>query len=879
MDNKLFLVDGSSYIYRAFHALPYLSTSKGLPTNAVFGFTNMIMKLLKDFKAEYLGVVFDSKGRSFRGEIYREYKANRPEMDKLLVPQIPYIKQILKALGILMVEKEGYEADDVIGTIAKKACEMGIEVLIITGDKDMLQLVNERINAFDPMRNRLYNPRTVREKYGIDPCYITDLLGLAGDTIDNIPGVPGIGEKGALELIREYGSIENIINNISRIKNKRRKESLERYKDLALLSKRLATINVGVDIDFDLKSFKIAEPDLDELRGILKELEFTKLLRELAPKETLSKKGYFLILEEDEMLKLIEELKARRHFAIDLETTSKHPMFAKIVGISICYKDDEAYYIPLAHKKAPKQLDINWVLSSLKPVLEDEGILKYGQNIKYDYIVFRNYGISLAGIGFDPMIASYLMNPSKHSHNLEELAREYLDHQMTRFKDVAKEDRFDEVGVEKARDYSCEDVQATFLLTKILEPKLKAEGLEELFKGVELPLIRVLAEMEINGVKIDVKLLRDISAELERELKGLEHRIYELAGGIFNINSPKQLSDVLFKKLKLPTIKRTKTGYSTDVEVLTELSKSHELPALLLEYRTISKLKSTYVDTLPKLIHPKTGRVHTSYNQTVTATGRLSSSDPNLQNIPLKVVHGKSIRSAFIPEKGYKMVSADYSQIELRILAHVSADEELIRAFKEGKDIHTETATTIFGVRPEDVTEEMRRKAKVINFGIIYGMSPYGLAKELGIDHGTAENYITNYFNKYRGVKEYVDHTIAEARKRGYVLTLLNRRRYIPEISSDNANIRQFGERTAINTPIQGSAADLIKVAMIRLFNRLDPEVRMIIQIHDELVFEVPEARLKESMEIIKDEMEGVMELKVPLRVDINYGDNWEEAH
>jgi DNA polymerase-1 len=879
VSRKLFLVDGSSYIYRAFHALPYLSNSKGMPTNAVFGFTNMIKKLLKEFNAEYIAVIFDSKGKTFRDNIYKEYKANRPEMDNLLIPQIPYIKKILKSFGITVIEKEGYEADDIIGTIAKNMEKRNVETLIITGDKDMLQLVTERINTFDPMRNRLYNPNMVREKYGIDPPFIKDLLGLAGDPIDNIPGVPGIGEKGAIELIKEFGSIEDILNNIENVKSRKKREGLITYKDLAILSKRLATIDTDINADFDLNDFKISKIDIDGLREILKELEFTKLLREIPPKETLSREGYLLIVEKEKFIDLVERLRKIDGFAIDIETTSKSPMFADIVGISIAYIDDEAYYIPLAHKNTPNQLNLNFVLNNLKPILEDSSILKYGQNIKYDYIVLKNYGISLSGIRFDTMIASYLINPSKHNHNLEELAREYLDHQMIRFKDIAKNERFDEVEVEKAKDYSCEDVQATLLLTKILAPKVKEDGFEDLFNNVEIPLIRVLAEMEINGVRVDNKLLNEMSKGLQKELNLLEEKIYNIAGERFNINSPKQLSNILFNKLKLPTIKKTKTGYSTDVDVLTELSKNHELPAILLEYRTLSKLKSTYIDTLPKLIHPKTGRIHTSYNQTVTATGRLSSSDPNLQNIPLKTVHGKSIRSAFIPENGYKIVSADYSQIELRILAHITLDNELIKAFKEDKDIHRETAATIFGVEPARVTDEMRRKAKVINFGIIYGMSPYGLAKELNIDYETAENYIINYFDKYQGVKRYIDETINRAKENGYVLTLLNRRRYIPEILSDNINIRQFGERTAINTPIQGSAADLIKMVMIKLFNRLGQRDKMIIQIHDELVFEIPEDSLEEIMNIIKNEMENIMNLNVPLKIDINYGNNWEEAH
>jgi DNA polymerase-1 len=884
---RLFLIDGSSYIFRAFYAIGHLSNSKGLPTNAIYGFTQMLLKVLKEHQPDYLIVALDAKAPTFRSEVYEEYKANRPAMPEGLTPQIPYIKKIMEAYRIATLEIEGYEADDIIGTIAK-GVESEVDVVVITGDKDILQLVSDRIEVYDTMKEKRFGVEEVIQRFGVRPDRVVEVMGLAGDAIDNIPGVPGIGEKTAIELIKTFGSIENLLAHLDQVPKKKVRENLETYGEQARLSRDLATIHTDVPIPYQLKDFALLPPDPKSLREILKELEFNKLLKELPEEKAPGQTDYRLITDQNEFLTLLEDLKKAGVFAIDLETTSPQPMWADWVGMSLSHTPQQAFYVPVGHqhREGKGQLSLPWVLEKLKPVLEDKALKKVGQNIKYEWIVLKRYGILLQGIQCDTMIASYILNPTKHNHNLSEIAREYLDRSVTDYKEVAgvgaKALTFDQIDLERARDYSCEDADVTLQLAHLLVPKLTEGGFKDLFDQVEMPLLIVLAKMEMNGVKIDIDLLNEFSKELEVQLQQKEDRIYALAGEVFNINSSQQLGKILFDKLKLPVIKKTKTGYSTDVEVLTKLSLQHELPMEILGYRNLSKLKSTYIDVLPKLVHPKTGRIHTSYNQTVTATGRLSSSDPNLQNIPIRTAEGNRIRQAFIPEKKWVIVSADYSQIELRLLAHLSQDETLVEAFWKDEDIHARTASEIFGVPMEKVTPAMRREAKVINFGIIYGMSAYGLSQQLGSEPKIAQAYIDEYFQKYPAVQGYIEKSLEEARQKGYVTTLLHRRRYLPDIQSLTAAIRQASERMAINTPLQGTAADIIKVAMIHIQNRLEElrlSTKMIMQVHDELVFEVPQEEVEKALPIIQNEMETVMELSVPLKVSIHSGKNWAEVH
>ncbi|MFH1624909.1 MAG: DNA polymerase I [Pseudomonadota bacterium] len=885
---RLFLIDGSSYIYRAYFAISRLSTSSGFPTNAIFGFCNMLFKVIRDHTPDHLAVIFDAKGPTFRHEIYNEYKANRPVMPDDLALQIPYVKEIVDGFNVPVIELAGFEADDIIGTIAKEGEKKGIDVVIVTGDKDMFQLVTDRVTILDTMKDKRYGIREVMERFRVEPSRFTEIVGLAGDASDNIPGVPGVGEKTAVELIKEFGTIDNLLNNVDKVGGKRRRESLLAFGDQARLSKELATINTSVPLTYDFNDFCLSEPNKERLKKIFKELEFTKFLKEITPHATLSTEKYNVIFTEEEFDKLAEKLRNSQEFALDLETTAKDPMLAELVGISFSHKPHEAFYIPLSHRYlgAPTQLEINYVLDTLREVLEDEKIKKIGQNIKYDYIVLRRYGIEVSGIKCDTMVASYLLNPSKHNHKLEDIAREYLDYEMIAYEAVVGKGKraltFDQIDIKEASIYACEDSDVTLLLSHLLLPKLETDGFAPLFNDIEIPLIEVLAKVEMNGVKVDVDSLTRMSREIEGKLSLLMEEIYHLAGEEFNINSHQQLGNILFEKLQLPGARRTKTGYSTDVNMLTRLASEHGLPVKILDYRSLMKLKSTYLDALPKLIHPETGRIHTSYNQTVTATGRLSSSDPNLQNIPIRTQEGRKIRQAFISEEGWSLISADYSQVELRLLAHISEDDILIDSFEFDRDIHSEVASELFGIIPSMVTPEMRRQAKVINFGIIYGMSPFGLAQELRISRKTAQDYIDSYFQRYHGVKRYMDGIVLRARRDGYVTTLLNRRRYLPEINSKNPTVKQFTERTAINTPIQGSAADLIKAAMINISRRLSERrlsAKMIMQVHDELVFEVPDGEIAKVAEMVKEEMERVMELRVPLKVDVGIGKNWSEAH
>jgi len=885
---KVFLIDGSSYIYRAFFAIARLSNSKGFPTNAIYGFTNMLLKVLREKEAEYAAIAFDAPGPTFRHEVFGEYKANRPSMPEDLRVQVPLIKEVVAALRVPVLEKEGYEADDLIAAMARKLEREGVETVIVSGDKDLMQLISPLVAMYDPMKEKTFQVPEVKERFGVPPEKVVEVMGLMGDASDNIPGVPGIGPKTAAQLIEEFGSIEDLLKNVEKVKSAKVRALLDRYAEQARLSRELATLDFEAPLDWEPRDLKLGEPDRKALQAIFKEMEFSKLLKDFSIKADHREDDYRSITTREEFGELVQNLEKAGAFAVDLESTSIEPMRAEIVGLSFSFQPHQAFYVPVGHTYpgAPEQLSREEVLQTLRPLLENPGVKKYGQNIKYDYILLANSGVHLRGIAADTMIASYLLNPSRHRHSLEELAREHLDRQIITYSEVAgsgaKQIPFSRVELGKACRYSCEDADLTLLLTNLLLPKVEADGFAELFHEVEIPLIEVLAAMEMNGVRLDLPLLAVMSAEFEKQMERIAQEIFDLAGESFNINSPQQLGKVLFEKLKLPGGKRTKTGYSTDVEVLNDLSKDFPLPARVLEYRSLSKLKSTYADALPQLVNPKTGRIHTSFNQTVTATGRLSSSDPNLQNIPIRSPEGRRIREAFIPVEGTEILSADYSQVELRILAHLSGDPFLVETFRQDQDVHAATAAEIFHVSPGLVNPEMRRLAKVINFGIIYGMSAFGLAKELGIEPSVAQAYIANYFQKYHGVRDYIDASLEAAREKGYVTTLLNRRRYLPDIKNTNRNVRQFAERIAINAPIQGTAADLIKVAMIRIHRRLIQEkrkTRLILQIHDELVFEVPEAEMEVLRGMVKEEMEGVMQLVIPLKVEMGVGKNWAEAH
>jgi DNA polymerase I len=889
-ERTIYLVDGSSYIYRAYHAIQGLSNSQGLPTNAIFGFTRMLIKLIEDRKPEYLIMLFDAKGPTFRHKIYDEYKANRPPMPEDLCIQIPYIKKVTQGFNLPLLELEGYEADDLIGTLAAKAGEAGFSVVMVTGDKDFMQLVTENIHIWDPMKDKTITIETIRDSFGLEPAQMTDVMGLSGDTSDNIPGVPGIGQKTAVSLIQKYGSIDHLYQKIDHITQKKQKENLIKYKDQAYLSRQLVKIDNYAPVEFKPENFRLRTADNDKLSQLFKFLEFRQLQQNYPAQSDLGGKHYQGVQNLTALKDLVTLLKKSDRFSIDTETTSQDPMKAKLVGLSFSVRAGEAFYIPCGHKSenASLQLKMELVLEQLRPVLENSDIKKIGQNIKYDWLVLERHGISLQGVSFDTMVASYLINPSKRAHNLDQIALDFLDHKTISYEDVTGKGksaiRFDQVPLDKALPYACEDADITLMAADVLKPHLEEIGVMELFEKVELPLIPVLMRMEQKGIFVDAQRLQVLSKSFGFQLQQLEQEIYSLAGEKFNINSSQQLGQILFEKLNLPVQKKTKkrTGYSTDVSVLTTLSGIHELPAHILRHRSLSKLKTTYADALVDLVHPETGRIHTSYNQTVTSTGRLSSSDPNLQNIPIRTEEGREIRSAFIPQKGWLLMSADYSQIELRILAHYSNDEILIDAFRKDEDIHTRTASEIFNIFPEMMDSELRRQAKVINFGIIYGMGPFRLSNELGITQKMAKTYINNYFSRYRGVKNFIDQTIENARKTNKTSTLLGRIRLLPEINSANKIISQAAERTAINTPIQGTAADLIKVAMINVdkaLNEKELQTAMLLTVHDELVFEVPPGEIHEATQLVRDIMENVWELKVPLKVNIQSGKNWADAH
>ncbi len=881
----LYLIDGSSYLYRAYFAIRTpMSTSSGMQTKAVFGITSMLLKILREKRPEFIAVAWDAKGPTFRHRLYDKYKANRPPMPEDLAEQIPWVRKVVDALGLPQLELQGYEADDIIATLAHRCSER--EVIVVSGDKDLLQLLNGNIRIWDPMKDEIIDGAAFRERYGIEPGQWRDVLALAGDTSDNIPGIPGVGIKTAIKLIKKYGSISNLLENIDSVKGKLG-ERLRENREMLGLWVKLVSLEDRLEIEVEDETFKRREFDPAVLGPLFKELEFSKFLSELVPeKDPLSYDSYSLASTIDDVRDWCERISDHKKITIDTETTSEEPMRARLVGISLCIEPPEAVYIPLGHHTEGLQPELKETISLLAPLLADKDIKKTGQNIKYDMIVLSRNGAPVAGADMDTMIASYLLNPGRRRHNLEELSQDMLGHRMISFKEVTsglkKPVNFADVPLEKARDYSCEDVHVTALISEKLRSLLDEKGLSGLLRDVEMPLVPVLVHMEMAGVCIDLDNLKALGKEFEQRLGEIEQEIFEMAGEEFNLNSPMQLGKILFEKLGLPQQKKTrkKTGYSTDVEVLKKLAGLHPLPEKMLLYRNLAKLKSTYVDGLAAAVNPETGRIHTSYNQTVTATGRLSSSNPNLQNIPVKTDEGKRIRKLFTAPKGRLLVSADYSQIDLRVLAHYSKDSALLQAFRNGEDIHSRTASEIFGVMPEMVTPEMRRAAKTVNFGIVYGMSAYGLAKELDISRKEAAQFMERYFERYPGVKQYMEEIVKKARRDGFVTTLLGRRRYLPDITSRQKNVREFAERTAINTPIQGTAADIIKLAMIKCHERVSreiPDALMVLQVHDELVIEAARDDAKEVKGLLKDVMENIIKLEVPLKVSVGQGENWAE--
>ncbi|NEV64669.1 DNA polymerase I [Thiorhodococcus minor] len=898
----LILVDASGYLFRAYHALPKLTNSKGEPTGALVGVLNMLRKLIEEHRPEYIGVVFDASGKSFRNDLYADYKANRPEMPDDLRQQIQPLQDIIKAMGLPLLVVPEVEADDVIGTLATQAAEQGMATLISTGDKDMAQLVDAHVTLVNTMSDTLLDPVGVKEKFGVPPERIVDYLSLMGDSVDNIPGVPKCGPKTAAKWIHEHGDLDGVIANAESIKGKVG-ENLRAMLDQLPLSRALTTIKRDVALDLTPTDLKPASADVETLRTWYQRIESRRLLGTLeggtaegsapggtdaaAPAQT----AYDLVLTQDAFDLWVARIEAAELFAFDTETTDLDYMRAELVGLSFAIEPGAAAYVPVAHSYpgAPDQLDRDQVLARLKPLLEDPDKAKVGQNLKYDMSVLARYGIAMRGVDHDTMLESYVLDSTATRHDMDSLAKRYLDHDTVHFEDIAgkgvKQLTFDQIALDQAGHYAAEDADVTLRLHRHLWPKLEATpSLAGLYQGIEIPLVGILSRMERTGVRIDSDQLAQQSQELAERILELETQAYVVAGRRFNMGSPKQIGAIFFEELGLPVIAKTPKGApSTSEDVLEQLAaQGHDLPEIILKYRGLSKLKSTYTDKLRQMINPETGRVHTSYHQAVAATGRLSSSDPNLQNIPIRTEEGRRIRRAFVAEPGYRVVAADYSQIELRIMAHLSGDQRLLDAFASGQDIHRATAAEILGLPPEEVSSEQRRSAKAINFGLIYGMSAFGLARQLGIARGEAQEYVDRYFHRYPGVKDFMERTRAQAHDDKYVETLFGRRLYLADINHSNQGRRAAAERTAINAPMQGTAADIIKRAMIAVDQWLqseNPPVRMIMQVHDELVFEVAEDALEDASARIRNAMEGAAELAVPLLVDIGVGENWDAAH
>ncbi len=896
MSKLLLLIDGSAVAYRSYFAFIRnpLVNSHGENTGALFGFTGSIVKILEQVKPDYLACVFDTAAPTFRHELYDEYKSTRAKMPDELADSLLWIKQMLEGFKIPVLEMPGYEADDIIGTLARKAADKGFEVGMFTGDKDFYQLVNDKVKLLHPKTFEWFGSERVEEKFGVPPDKVIDFLALMGDSSDNVPGVRGVGEKTALKLLNEFGSFEKVLDSADLVKQKKISNSLKENRELAELSYRLVTIDTDVPVELDEDALKVENPDSASLAELFKRYELGMYYKRFAAEDTAveqsslnlaAKADYKTVEDPKEFERILNEAKKLGEIAIDTETTSTVALEAKLVGVSLALKENEAFYVPLNHEGGENNLPFEKSIELLRDFFES-GTKLIGHNLKYDRQVFANHDLVMADITFDTMIASYLINPGRRSHKLDDLADEYLGYRMQPITELIgsgkKQITFDKVPVGSASFYAAEDADYTLKLKNVLEPLLKENKLESLFYDMEMPLLTVLGDMEANGVSIDLKFLKNLSEDFGEKLIGVESKIYKEAGREFNINSPLQLRGILFDELQLPSSKKTAKGgeKSTDIGVLEKLALIHPLPKLILEYRQLNKLKSTYIDAIPSLVNKHTGRVHTSFNQTVAATGRLSSTDPNLQNIPIRTAQGREIRKAFTAREGFNILSADYSQIELRLMAHYAGDEALIDSFNKGEDIHSRTAAEVFGVDLKDVTSDQRRAAKTANFAIIYGVSAYGLSMQSELSVGEAKDYIEAYFDRYPGVKKYMDDMKEYARGKGYVETLLGRRRYLPDIKAKSRQAREFAERTAINTPIQGTAADLIKLAMIKIADKLKGKKSwMILQVHDELVFE---QHIKEKIflkEMVAEQMEGALELKVPIKVDMGEGENWLEAH
>lgn len=894
---RVFVIDAHGLIHQVFHALPEMTSAQGEAVGAVFGFVRDLLTLIERRHPDYLFCAFDLPGKTFRHELYERYKIHRPATHVDLAPQFAVIRRVVEAIGIPVLAVESFEADDILATVAREVERQGGDCFLVSGDKDCRQLLSDRIKIYNIRKDEMFDERSLAEHWGVRPEQVVDFQALVGDATDGVPGVPLIGPKCAEQLLRQLGTLEEVLRHPEAVSGAKRKANLETYGPQALLSRDLVRLRTDVPVGLDwraadAKSFRwrAAKEPLSKLgfRSLLTRIEAIDQEPAPAPAAVprINVAQYHLVDNEAAFGKMLESLRTQRQISLDTETTSIDPRRAELVGISIAWQDREAWYVALRAAAGEPHLDLQPTLDALRPILEDPAVEKVGQNLKYDQIVLRGAGIELAGVSFDTMVASYLLDAGRRNHNLDDLAERYLDHttiKITELIGTGKEQkRMDEVPAARVAEYAGEDAVLPLRLLPVLQPRLAEAGLEKLFHEVEVPLVAVLAEMEYNGVRLDLDCLTELSRRYGQRLETLEEEVYTLAGHRFNLASPKQLQVVLFEELKLPVQKKTATGPSTDAEVLEELARVHPLPSKLLEHRQYAKLKGTYVDALPQMIHPATGRVHASFNQVVAATGRLSSSDPNLQNIPVRGEEGRAIRSAFIPgQEGWVLLAADYSQIELRVLAHLSGDARLMKAFERDEDVHSQVAAQVYGVTLENVTPEMRRQAKAINFGVIYGQSPFGLARQLGISQAEAGAFIDAYFNGYPGVEEFLLKVLVDCRCQGCVTTILGRRRQIEGIREPKGRQRTLPERTAINTVVQGSAADLIKLAMLAIYRRLKerPELgRMLLQIHDELVFETPAERMRELADLVAEEMTGVWKLKVPLKVDVQWGANWGQT-
>ncbi len=908
---QIYLIDGSGYMFRAYFAMmrQRLSNSKGTPTGATLAFTRMLLKVIRERAPEYVAIAFDRPERTFRHDIYPAYKANRDAAPEDLVEQIPYMHRVVEALRIPLLAQAGFEADDIVGTLAARAEREGYDVILVTADKDFAQLVSESVRIWDPMKDEEMGPAEVEAKWGVPPEKFVDLQALMGDTTDNVPGVPGIGEKTAAALIQQFGGFDEILASTAEIKRPKQRESIKENVEIARISRALCTIKRDLPLEGDLESCRLGDADFEASRKLfLDELEFKRdFMEELpgygasgqeedAPEETTSPSGtdesdYHVVRTLKELKSALRELERAGRFAFDLETTSLDPMKARIVGLSLSASPGRAFYVPVGHETVDSgpQLRLEDVLEEASRLLESPTVEKIGQNVKYDVAVLEENGYGVRGPLFDTMLASYLLR-SDHTalgagrtrHGIDHLAQEFFGIRTIKYADLCgkgvKEIPFSHVPIDAAAPYACQDADLAYRLAEVMAPQLRDAGLMNLFEELEIPLLRVLIDMERAGIRLDQDLLQNMGKELEARLAGMRDHIHELAGEEFNVNSTQQLRVILFEKLNLPVIKKTKTGASTDIDTLQKLAPQHPLPQEILSFRQLFKLKSTYVDTLPELVNPDTGRIHARFNQTVAATGRLSSSDPNLQNIPVRTDLGRQIRQAFLPEEGWKLLSADYSQIELRVLAHFTNDTALVDAFGKGEDIHATTASAVYGVPLDEVNSEMRRVAKAVNFGIIYGQGAFGLSQAIGIPQSEARSFIETYFERFASVPAFVDGTIEDGRMRGYVSTIMGRRRYLPDLNSRNRNLKNAAERTAVNSVIQGSAADIIKRAMIAIAARLNRErreARMLVQVHDELLFEIPPREVESVAALVEEEMKGAMRLHVPIEVDVSAGKNW----